>query len=101
MCPLVPILPLVDVGEVLCYRRSFSAEQASDLLLCQPYRLVFKPNIQPHGFIRLIDNYLILAHVLFLPFVPADCATERRSQDTIRLWRIFGIGDASPYADDA
>ena len=33
--------------------------------------------------------------------MPAHCATERRSQGTIRLRRIFGIGDASPNADDA
>ena len=92
---------LVDVGEVLCYRRSFSAEQVSNLLLCQPYRLFFKPNIQPHGFVRLIDDYLILAHCPIPSIVPAHCATERRSQGTIRLRRIFGIGDASPNADDA
>ena len=33
--------------------------------------------------------------------MPAHCATEPRSLDTIRLRRIFGIGDASPGADDA
>ena len=33
--------------------------------------------------------------------MPAHCATERRPQNTIRLRRIFGIGDASPDADDA
>ena len=33
--------------------------------------------------------------------MPAHCATERRSQGTIRQRRIFGIGDASPDADDA
>ena len=31
----------------------------------------------------------------------AHCATEPRSLDTIRPRRIFGIGDASPGADDA
>ena len=35
------------------------------------------------------------------PVVPAHCATERRPQGTIRQRRIFGIGDASPDADDA
>ena len=30
--------------------------------------------------------------------MPAHCATERRPLDTIRLRRIFGIGDASPNA---
>ena len=42
-----------------------------------------------------------VGRLLFLFAVPAHCATEHRSQGTIRLWRIFGIGDASPNADDA
>ena len=43
-----------------------ASEQYTHLALCQPHRLVFKPNIQPHRLIWLIDDYLILAHFRFL-----------------------------------
>ena len=48
-----------------------------------------------------LRTYLIHIRAPIPSFVPAHCATERRSQGTIRLRRIFGIGDASPDADDA
>ena len=49
-----------------------------------------------------LRTYLIhiRAPIPFVP-LPAHCATGRRSQGTIRQRRIFGIGDASPDADDA
>ena len=43
---------LVDVGEVLCYHRSFSAEQVSNLFLCHKWQTLLKLTFDTFGLIR-------------------------------------------------
>ena len=46
---------------MLANRLNVSTKQLRHLVAIQPYGLVFKPHIQPDGFIRLVYYNLILA----------------------------------------
>ena len=51
------------IGDMLAYRLYIASKQLRHLMTIQPHRLVFKTNIEPNGFVRLIDDYLVLVCV--------------------------------------
>ena len=47
------------IGDMLAYRLYIASKQLRHLMTIQPHRLVFKTNIEPNGFVRLIYDNLV------------------------------------------
>ena len=77
---------LVYVDEMLGYRRSLRSEKVGNLFLRQPHGLVFEPHVQPDGFVRLVDDNLVLVrgHSASTASMPLNCSTRFFTACSIR-----------------
>ena len=60
---------LQRVGDMFAYRLYIAPEQLRHLMAVQPYRLVLEVDVQPDGFVRLVDDNLVLAQAAANPIL--------------------------------